>query len=80
MNHHIEYFIAISFPGNNLLGKIQMLKVIELSSWQEFEKIVEEDTAYTTKELRTGPSFYRGLPKRRLAIGNNTRKVFGSRH
>jgi len=39
-----------------------MLQIIELSSWQEFEKIIEKQLIHETEEMRTGPSFYRGLP------------------
>jgi len=37
-----------------------MLKIIELSSWSEFEKIIKEELLEETQEMRNGYYFYRG--------------------
>ncbi|MEP7135956.1 MAG: FRG domain-containing protein [Chloroflexota bacterium] len=37
-----------------------MLRIIELDSWSHFEKIIEKSLLEGTRELRAGPSVYRG--------------------
>lgn len=54
-----------------------MLKNIELSSWSEFEKIIQSELDDETKELHSGPFFYRGQPNSEWHLQTTLERIIG---
>jgi hypothetical protein len=56
-----------------------MLKIMELSSWEEFEKIIRKQLTHETEEMRTGPNFYRGHTDATWKLETTLERYFGTK-